>query len=240
METTKELGLDAYARRARLIPGLLVVLPLGLAIIAWFPADRQAWGVATGLIVAAGGTVLLAHVARVFGKRIEPGLLASWGGSPAMAALRHSGTANSVIRARRHTQLAKISPDMQVPTAAQEARDPATADALYEAHVKVLIAKTRDTKRFALLFEENCNYGFWRNLLGLRPFGIAFSALGCLSLLVLVLSGRSTISLAPVVASVANLALLGSWIFLIGEEPVRTHSQTYAERLLEACEELAQ
>ena len=51
--------------------------------------------------------------------------------------------------------------------------DPEWADTKYEEVVTSLREATRDTSRFPLVFAENANYGFRRNLWGLRPIGTA-------------------------------------------------------------------
>ena len=36
--------------------------------------------------------------------------------------------------------------------------------------------------KFPLVYEENCNYGFRRNMFGLRPIGIAVSVIAAVAL----------------------------------------------------------
>src|SRR3954454_24014593 len=60
-------------------------------------------------------------------------------------------------------------------TAEEEARDPQAADRANEAGCAWLLAQTRDRKRFALLFEENVNYGFRRNFWAIKPLALTAS-----------------------------------------------------------------
>ena len=53
---------DTYIRRARLTPALIVVLPLGLAVLCWSPDGLKSWTVLWSLFVWAGGTALMAQV----------------------------------------------------------------------------------------------------------------------------------------------------------------------------------
>ncbi len=70
-------------------------------------------------------------------------------------------------------------PGVTLPSPEAEATDPEAADSLYDSAVQWLIPQTRSGGRFPLVFQENVNYGFRRNLWGLRPIGLAV-AIGCL------------------------------------------------------------
>src|SRR5439155_15739552 len=65
-----------------------------------------------------------------------------------------------------------------LPDADEEAADPATADRRYDEAVVMLRERTRDTRRFRLVFAENMEYGFRRNSLGLRPVALLTALLG--------------------------------------------------------------
>jgi hypothetical protein len=231
--------LDTYTRRARLQPALLAVIPIGIAVLTWFPKGLTEWGVFAGLLASAGGTALLARVARIRGKKLEPKLFELWGGKPTTIALRHRSAANPVLLERRHAQLSRIASGIHVPRAVEEKVDPRSADAAYDACVAVLVERTRDRKRFPLLFEENCNYGFWRNLWGLRPIGIASSVLGIFSIAFLTYRHSFALDLRAAVGGSIDLIFLFGWLFFIRQHLVRMAAVSYSDRLLGACEEVA-
>jgi len=89
---------------------------------------------------------------------------------------------------------------------------------------------------------ENCNYGFRRNMLGLRPWGMSVSLLTVLA----VLAGLATtlvgiskfsegiLALAAVVAVIAFVI----WWRAVTRDWVKRVAETYAERLFEATESL--
>jgi hypothetical protein len=229
---------DAYTRRSRLQPALLAILPIGIAVLVWFPNSLTEWGVFASLLTSTGGMALLARVARIRGKRLEPSLFQGWGGKPTTVALRYRDTTNSVLLARRHSQLQQLATGIRLPTAAEEHADPATADATYDACVAVLIERTRDRKRFRLLFNENCDYGFWRNLLGLRAFGILSSLLGTAAIAILIYRHGFAVEFKPLIALGIDLLFLIGWLFLVTDSSVRLAANNYSDRLLAACEEL--
>src|ERR1700728_226876 len=115
--SVKDWALDTYARRARLQPALLTALPIALAVFAWFPPDLLKWATLSSFLTYAGGTALLAQVARDQGKRKQPELYRRWGGKPTTRGLRHRETVNHFLLARRHSQLQKLLPDLHFPSA---------------------------------------------------------------------------------------------------------------------------
>ncbi|MDR0534652.1 MAG: hypothetical protein LBH01_11945 [Verrucomicrobiales bacterium] len=179
----------------------------------------------------------MAILARNFGKAIESKLWQSWGGAPTTQMLRHSGRANPVMRERWHKSLSRLL-GKPLPTADEEAANPAHADAIYEAATKLQIGKTRDTKKYHLLFKENMQYGFCRNLYAMKITGIAITVLG------LTTSVSAAIwfihmdnpSIAPWVCSTVNLLFLLWWIFVIKSDWVKVPAFAYAERLFESTE----
>jgi hypothetical protein len=65
---------DGYAHRARLMPGLFVLLPLVLGAAAWFPLKLDTIGSVAGVIGLLGGASLLTQCVRDRGKAIEASL----------------------------------------------------------------------------------------------------------------------------------------------------------------------
>src|SRR2546422_9012143 len=102
---------DQYERRARLLPALLTVLPIALAVGAFFPAGRASFGALTTTGTAFGFTALLAQLAREPGRRLQPWLFLTWGGPPTTQMLRHRDPSlGAAPRARYHENLAKLVP----------------------------------------------------------------------------------------------------------------------------------
>src|SRR5260370_27884247 len=132
---------DAYSLRARLQPALLAVLPAALAIFAWIGPSARWLASLWTIFGTAGGTYLLAVIARNRGRQLEPALWQSWGGAPTTQLLRHRGPANPVLRQRWHDYFS-ILLGLVCPTAQQEATNPGKADEFYAAGTRILIDKT--------------------------------------------------------------------------------------------------
>ncbi len=235
--------LDPYSRQARLQPALIVVVPVAILIVVWFPALWSVWGVVLTVASSCGITLLLSQIARDRGKRLEPELYASWGGKPSVALLRHAdGRIDENTKARYRAFLSTRLPDLNLPSPSEEEADPARADRAYESVTAWLLTQTRDTKTFGLLFRENISYGFRRNLWGLKPFGFTV-ALACASASTAALAYNYLVlheALPPqiVVVTVATWVLALLWIAWITAAWVRIPADAYGMQLLAACDTL--
>ena len=231
---------DHYSFRARLQPALLTLLPAAIGIFAWTGPGVKWQSALWTLFGTAGGTFFLAILARNLGKQIEPGLWHSWGGSPTTQFLRHAGIGNPVLRVRWHKCLSKLLGE-SMPTAEQEAANPTGADHTYNAGVKLLINKTRDTKKFHLLYKENVQYGYCRNLYAMRLTGIALALLGAGACLAAGLwdlhAGNQKIY--SWVCLAAEILFCVWWVSAIKADWVKVPAFAYAERLMESTENLA-
>jgi hypothetical protein len=231
---------DHYSFRARLQPALLTLLPAAFGIFAWTGSGAKWQSALWTLFGTVGGTFFLAILARNLGKRLEPSLWDSWGGSPTTQLLRHTGTGNPVLRERWHKFLSKLL-GKPLPTLQEEQADAKAADYVYNAGIKLLINKTRDVKKFHLLYKENVQYGYCRNLLAMRPMGLGFCLLGSAACLAAGLwnahVGDSKVY--PWVCLAADLMFLVWWIFTINPAWVKVPAFAYAERLLESVENIS-
>ncbi len=233
--------LDTYSIRARWAPVLLVVLPPLLLCVSLVPG-MPAWNKLWPLAGAAGIVILADQLGRDAGRRLQAGLWDSWGGAPTTAALRHRGAPNPVLLARQHERIAAIM-GQALPTATDELADPAGADHAYQAATAVLIARTRGRrKEYPLIFAENCNYGFRRNMLGLRPWGTftaVTTALLDMAAIATTLAGLAGFPMGlTAVVLIVSIAALVIWRRVVTPDWVRRVACSYAERLLEAAETL--
>jgi len=168
---------DPYERKARAFPGLLVILPLLISMCCMFGPARPLPTALLALVVTAGGVFALAALARVAGKRLEEKLVVKWGGMPTTLALRHRDSRfNTYTKQGYHQRLAQLT-GIELPTAEEEARNPADADARYETAVARLRNMTRGPQ-FPHLRRENIAYGFYRNALALKPHGLGAALVG--------------------------------------------------------------
>jgi hypothetical protein len=239
-----ELGRDTYSRSARLMPALLVFLPLGLVAGAWATtaADSKAIGGLVTLAASFGLASLLAQIGRDAGRERQDQLYALWGGKPTTVMLRHrTGAFNRHTLARYHAKLSALVPELRLPSVEQEQADPGAADEVYEACIDYLLAHTRDQSKFRLIFEENVNYGFRRNMWGMKPAAILIN-LAALAFTGALFLSRSAGQRSPDGASVAAFAvtalMLSWWLVRIRPDWVRLAADAYARQLIAASDEI--
>ena len=233
---------DSYTLQARLMPTYIVLLPVAVGLQVWLPEGAILERLGTILVAPAPLAILLAQLGRDRGYRLQKQLWTSWGGVLTTQMLRHRRTeGNPVMQQSYHAYIERLFPNLTIPTSEEENANPQAADRVYEAATRQLIAATRDRDRFPLIYKENVNYGFRRNLWGLRPLGLILSIGGAVICLV-----RWLLSADPVappsqnidwfLACGACLVMASLWVFWIKRSWVRIPAEAYAERLFESCE----
>lgn len=247
---------DSYGRQARLFPGLLTIFPPLLAALAWFPELVTSSLGATLLTVASSCGLLyaLSSLARSRGKALEPKLVSKWGGWPTTLLLRHTGPLDPHTLARYHAYLTKNIKGLVFPTMHDEQENLLEADLAYQSAVKWLKEKTRG-KQYKMITRENIQYGFRRNLLGMKPLGIAacVTVLFASALAILIVKPDVQIAfangtLSPLVKELKDLGptIIGSifvnclaivgWVLVVNEMWVKSAAFHYAEALLASCD----
>ena len=142
---------------------------------------------------------------------------------------------NKTEQNRWRTRLAELA-GVQLPSIRGESDDPAAADQAYGAMITAAREATRSRKDFHLVFEENRNYGFRRNLRGTRPLGIVVAAAGLGTCVIAALSqadgdiGR--VSLGVALAGSACALMIVGWAVVPTGRRVREAAMKYARQLL--------
>lgn len=233
--------LDPYDRKARLYPALLVMLVPVVALTLVAPVFSSQLAGLASLAVALGGLMLLSSLGREWGKRKEPQLFQEWGGTPTTLMLLRASTNLDHVTLDRYKRIleVKIAGLTFLESTDEESQRPKAA-AICESAVKWLREATRDSKKFALIFAENTNYGFRRNLLGVRPLAIVLCLLTLLATALhawmggaanlSAISGQSWAS-----AAVACVGIV-VWGGVVNAEFVKTTAFAYATALLAACD----
>lgn len=231
---------NSYDRQARLYPALILVAPIVVTVIAIMLTHITILRSIGTLIIGCGGAFLLSQLARDAGKKGEKQLFVKWGGLPSVAIFRHRDTRlDSITKARYHKKMAALVKETKVPSAENEQTAPVAADQIYTAWSTYLRANTRNTKKYTLLFQELVNYGYRRNLWGMRSIGIIISGLSCaVSVLWIYLQYQTTgaVSNEIIVALIFAIVFFNLWIFQFTEDWVYVPAYAYAERLVETIE----
>jgi hypothetical protein len=230
------VSMDQYDRHARLKPALVAFLPISLTVLALAPEAIAGWSGALALIIQAGGSYLLAQIIGDIGKKKESALYARFGGRPSDRLLSHKTAPNKTILAMRHAKLQVLMGKVRIPTASAEDKNPTAAADVYAGCVDFLRGKCRGDQS---VFRENMNFGFRRNLWGIKKAGIMASLVGVIvicSELYGLASAHEPINPALWFIAGLDVLMLAIWIFVVTPAWVIRAGHLYADRLMEALD----
>lgn len=232
---------DEYSLSARVRPALLALLPLIIATYVSVPALYNIVAGLFSIIVACGFITALAHYARHQGRKTEKRLYSLWGGKPTTIMLRHmDDSLDTHTKTRYHNYLAGKINGWAAPAFEDERQNQGATDEFYDSAVRWLLEKTRDTKKYKLLFKENISYGFRRNARGIKWFGVACSIISFLLIGMGVYPSADYLNfkqyLLEYSSSIFSFVMLMWWLFVVNDAWVKDAAESYALRLLAVCE----
>ena len=234
-------ALDSYTVKARYYPTMIVVAPMCLVVLSLASGQLdllKSLGVA--IVSGLGLAFVMDQVGRDGGRNKQPELFRQWGGVPTTVLLRRPDqTIEAPTKARYHGTLSKMLPDLDMPSEQEEMEDPSQADKVYASCTAFLKEATRDRTKFPLIFQENSNYGFRRNLWGMKAGGLVVSTIGtvvCGAVCVYRLLQPSDTWLVPAVSALLSAVLLCLWACRFTPSWVRMTAFAYARQLLAACD----
>lgn len=236
------IKLDTYSIKARVYPAFVVLLPTLVLALFYITDFKIYYHYITAIISVGFLSFILAQLGRDKGKNKETQLFKSIGGKPTIQILRHTNNhLDKTTKARYHNGLSEKIKEIRIPSIEEEQANPEKSDEIFESCTKYLISKTRDTEKFNLLFKENINYGFRRNLWGMKTWGMIILIASALAHMVITTNFFSNIGLKPtndIYPYLAFLALGLFWIFVVKKNWVKLTAFAYAERLFETIEEI--
>lgn len=234
---------DAYSVRARFIPAILAVAPALAALFLLVPWKELDLYVAVTTVAMLALLYALSDWARKQGQALEPGLYSEIGGKPSVTMMHRSDNTIDQASKDRYRAFLAAKIEKPEPSANDEQQNPGAANAFYELAGTWLRTHTRDTKKFPILFNENCAYGFRRNLLGVKWTALALNAIVvAICAAVLVYHGTLDIGSADAkrVLVVLIVAAAHALYFLlaVNRKSVIAAARTYARELILSCETL--
>ncbi|MCU7936850.1 MAG: hypothetical protein KZQ99_18585 [Candidatus Thiodiazotropha sp. (ex Dulcina madagascariensis)] len=246
-----DLVTDPYNRRARLQPALFTMLPVLLVGLLLYPDVETRAATFLSILAYFGGSILLTQLGRERGKKIEHELYDTWGGKPSVALVRHRDKRlNSLTKLRYRRFLQENVPHFELPSREDEGENPTAADDMYQAATDWLLSKTRDKAKYHLIFEENMNYGYRRNLYALKPIALILDfILGTYLFIVAavresfladdILQSLTQIDSYIYIAFAVVILHVLAMIFIVIKAWVKTTADAYGQQLLAACDILS-
>lgn len=237
---------DSYTIKARLAPALIVLLPIGMAIGSWLPPNQEL----LGLLSTGTGTLallaLLSQLARRPGKALQEKLYDMWGGMPSvlMLSFRHTTLPHETLR-RYHERLNLRVSGISLPLSEEdETKNYDRALKEYRAASDWLLNATRDKEEFRLVFAENVNYGYCRNLLGLKPHGLITWSIGFVACGLRACSPLIDWKLPTewnwlaITYTLICVIMLFVWMFVVRPDWVRMVANEYTKQLIGAVDQV--
>jgi hypothetical protein len=235
---------NMYSLKARVYPVVIIFIPIVVIGLIYSIEFGSVIHSLTSFGVVGALSYLLSQLGRDAGKRKEKELWEGWGGAPSTQILRWSDSRlDKHTKDRYHNKLRTLCATGIITDQVHEQTYPAAADEMYQFWINYLKTQTRDKAKFALLFSDNISYGFRRNLWGMKTFAICF--------LILLMLGNFSywaytlksvhLNVMPIVLYYSEGALftfLIVWMLMINRSWVRIPADSYAERLVEATEQL--
>lgn len=237
---------DPYDLKARLFPGLLVLVP-AIAFLVLLYGPQNPAVVSLGAVMSScGGPYLLASFVRTWGQHAQDRLFQKWGAPPSTILLRHRDVMLPMHTKLRYHKLAESRLGVAMPSAEDEQRDPGAADVAYAAAGDALRPLTNDRKAYPFVFKELVAYGFNRNAHGARWVGLTVALVTLLAAALHAGALRLTpITLNPValdnihiMVMVLAFGMAGLWCLHFTSATVRMAGFSYAKRLWEALEKI--
>ena len=230
--------LDRYSYQAEALPTLLMIVPVALFIAVLLPEGTTLKGLLlkfSPFVALAALSFVASQVGADFGRRLEKRLWAKWDGPPTTRFLRHRNREyNEITRHAVHERMARLG--FKVPTEDEEAHDPENSDEYYAAFVAELRRVTRNKGKYPLVHKRLIDYGFRRNMLGLKWIGLVTPAVVSLLCALHTLWKWDEAGLInPVLfVGVVSVGIAIGWLTLVNEKVVSLGAERYADSLLEA------
>jgi hypothetical protein len=239
---------DEYSRKARYLPGMLMLAPIGVVVAAAGWQDARIVTVLVGAATTVGLPVVLESFVRHRGLDAEvtklPGSDGLWvttrmlwpsADDPAEAA-RNAENRRVVERVIGRTLPTSVTVDIG---RADGAAERANAVAVFDAAVADVRALTRSASTYPILSAENAEYGMWRNLRGVRTYGFLAAVVASVAsvvLIVLSVIDRVSSSTAELVVGLLVVVALGAfWWVIPTVQRVRQAAERYALALFDAA-----
>jgi hypothetical protein len=227
--------IDRYVLFARIAPVAIVASALFLLISSWIPFSEWPIKLIAGSGMLVLGAFALAHLARTAGQAIQAPLWASWGGPPTVRMLRHRDpTFKPGSKMLIHQRLIALGIVDHLPSVEEEQRDPAAADEHYLTCAEWLRRKALELKSqppFDIVHSENIAYGFQRNSLGIKNWGLTVIGVSLAGTAAAFVSGRQ-----PWIELAAELMLGAYVIWGVTEAAMKRAANDYSMRLLDAVQ----
>lgn len=229
---------DTYNLRARVCVSIFYAAPFIFDILC---LSHETLSLAEGIILSAVCVTVCQALLGIHRSPIEKRSTQN----TAAELLSPSSALSSGTRARYYRKLASLEPEFQPLLSCIDPNtkgQPCDVDRLCADVIPWLRAKTREPTTFRLVYEENINYGYIRNMLRLKPVGLGTNIVAIIFFGINIIANISTFTWNEQRAfflCVAIHLLVVLYLHLcINDSAVNAAAKRYAYALLETIDSL--
>jgi len=218
---------DKYTIKARLLPTFIMILPIIMLLFYSYDKYNYVFIFIMFIFVIILTYAFSYHV-RERGKKIEIKQKNIWGGLPTTILLRHR---SNFLKTDDYHKLFKSNFNITLPSIEEEEENPENADQQYETAITLLKEKTRKNE---ILLNENIDYGFIRNCLGIKTLSLSISTIVFLIFILMYYFDSKTIIINnnALLFIIILISLILWWVFTISKKRLKTSAYNYAKQLL--------
>jgi len=240
---------DHYTINARFKPAFFTLLPAAITVLSWHPDAKTLMGSILTILISFGVMTFISGLISNLGNTLQDKLFNTWGGAPTTVIIRYANPILDEFTKIRYRQWLETKIDgLSMPSPEEEVATPDIADHKYRSATNFLREYTRDKIKYPAVYRDNVAYGFARNLLSVRGFGLWVSGVSIITNVYLMgilfldstpISLIDFIKLNPSYIGVAMFSVIVFivFLFLVNSNYVRGRAIRYAKSLYETCEQ---
>ena len=226
------------------------MLPAAITALSWYPDAKTFMGGILTILISFGVMTFISGLISNLGNTLQDKLFVTWGGAPTTDIIRYTNNILDEYTKIRYNQWLETKIDgLSMPSPAEEVTAPDIADQKYRSATNFLREFTRDKKKYPAVYRDNVAYGFARNLLAIRRFGLWVSGItitiNVYLVCLLFLDSATTplndfikLNLTGIGAGVLSVIMFIVFLFVINNNYVRGRAIRYAKSLYETCEQV--
>lgn len=242
----KELGkyFDHYTIHARFLPVFFVSFPIVLTVFAWLPDAKTVFGGTITVLISFGVMSFLSIYVSNIGNDLQDKLFNKWQGAPTtLILLPNNETLDKFTKLRYFKWINHHKPDLSLPESIESYVHNSELTEKIKSSVNFLREYTRDKKKYEKIYRDNVAYGFSRNLVALRYYGIlicmaSISTTFCFMYHNAMYNETFHPNTLVMVSTLTSVVFLIIHFFMLNHSFVKRRAYRYALSLFEVCESI--
>lgn len=232
-----------FTYRSRVLPACIILIPVILHLINKNFVNKNflGYGIYYALIIVT--LTFLSYIARNEGKKHEVKMITKLGALPSTILLMISDNRlDKYTKNRYHKKLSKNVSNVRIPMSLEEEKTRNSKE-IYDSCINWLRNYANsDKKRYPFVYSELVKYNYWRNLYGLKLYGIIiYLVLGIREIIIISEFNILDMFVKPypeyfsLIIMILSIFIL---MFVVTKQNIEERAFEYGKALLEICEHL--